>query len=111
MKLSALQKYILKQAGQTKDKTLAKAAIEQFYQGYKKRPTPQDILTIITHSVERLIQDGLAIGYGWKTAHKWYIRKIKLTPPGRKLAKGLLGVQQKLPLKNSKGKNQKSKLK
>ena len=105
MKLSALQKYILKQAGQTKDKTLAKAAIEQFYQSYKKRPTPQDILTIITHSVERLIQDGLAIGYGWKTPQKWYIRQVKLTPQGRKLAKGLFGVQQRLPLKNLKGKS------
>ena len=104
MKLSALQKYILKQAGQTKDKTLAKAAIEQFYQGYKKRPTPQDILTIITRSVERLIADELVVGYGSKTAHRWYIRQVKLTPQGRKLAKGLFGVQQRLPLKNLKGK-------
>ncbi len=102
MKLSALQKYILKQCFQTKDKIISKSVLEKFYSNVKSKPNPKDVINTITKSVERLIKKELVIGYGWKTPHKWFINKVKLTPKGAKLARRLLGVQQKLPfIKNS----------
>lgn len=109
MKLSELQKYILKQAWQAKDKTVTKDILNKFYNGCKKKPKPKDLITIITKSVERLIKKELVIGYGWRTPHKWFIRHVKLTPKGRKTTRSLFGIQQKLPLKNAKIKIKKSK--
>ena len=97
MKLSELQKYILRQAWQSKDKTVSKNILERFYGGIKSKP--KDLISIITKSVERLIKKELVIGYGWKTPHKWFIRQVKLTPKGKRAARNLFGIQQKLPLK------------
>jgi hypothetical protein len=99
MKLSALQKYILRQSFQAKDKTISKAVLGRFYSDKKTKPKSKDFPNIITKSVERLIKKELVIGYGWKTPHKWFINKVKLTPQGIKAAKQLFGVQQKLPFK------------
>ncbi len=104
MKLSALQKYILKQCFQTKDKIISKSVLEKFYNGSKAKPKPKDLINIVTKSVERLIKKELVIGYGWKTPHKWFIKQVKLMPRGAKVAKSLLGVQQRLPLKSRKSK-------
>ncbi|MDD2806951.1 MAG: hypothetical protein PHW95_00295 [Patescibacteria group bacterium] len=100
MKLSPLQKYILIQGIGAKDKTISKSVLEKFYSSKAVKPNAKDIISIITKSVERLIKKELIIGYGWKTPQKWYIRQGKLTPKGIKAAKDLLGIQQKLPLKN-----------
>lgn len=100
MKLSPLQKYTLQQCFGAKDKTISKAVLEKFYVGKSARPNKKDVISIITKSVERLIKKDLVIGYGWKTPQKWYIRQCKLTPNGVSVARGLLGTQQKLPLKN-----------
>ncbi|MFA5022449.1 MAG: hypothetical protein WC508_05205 [Patescibacteria group bacterium] len=97
MKLSALQKYILKQCAQAREKAISKTVLENFYSN--KSDKPKDIVNIITKSVERLIHKELVIGHGWKTTHKWYITQVKLTPKGKKLAKNFFGVQQKLPFK------------
>jgi len=99
MKLSALQKYILKQCLQTKDKIISKSVLEKFYSNAKSKPSPKDVINTITKSVERLIKKELVTGYGAKTSHKWFIRQVRLTPKGVKVARTLFGVQQKLPLK------------
>ena len=100
MKLSALQKYILKQCLQAKDKIISKSVLEKFYSNVKTKPSEKDIINTITKSVERLIKKELVTGYGFKTPHKWFIRQVKLTPKGTKVARTLFGVQQKLPLNN-----------
>jgi len=100
MKLSALQKYILKQCLQTKDKIVSKGMLERFYNGKPSAPKSKDAINIITKSVDRLIKKELVTGYGVKTPHKWFIKQVKLTPKGAKVARGLFGVQQKLPFKN-----------
>lgn len=104
MKLSGLQKFILKQAWASKDKTISKEMIEKFYLGKTHKPKAKDIITIITRSIERLIVDDLIIGYGSKTSHKWFIRQVKLTPVGKRIAKNLFGIQQILKLKSKKAK-------
>lgn len=67
----------------------------QFYGGEKSK----DAVNIITKSIERLIDREMLTGYGVRTPHKWFLKEIKLTPKGRKMAKKLLGEQQTLPLK------------
>ena len=97
MKLSELQKYILKQAWQSESKTAAKGVLEKFYDFDKRKP--KDIISIITKSVDRLIKKDLVAGYGHKTAKKWFISQVRLTTKGRKTARNLFGIQQKLPFK------------
>jgi len=54
---------------------------------------------IVTNSMERLIDKGLAIGYGRRTPCKWFITHIKLTKQGIKKAVEILeSKQRKLPL-------------
>ena len=96
MKLSKLQKYILKQAYLSRGR-LAKAKMLKFYDKYKKKPKHDDMVNIITKSVDRLIKKELLVGHGIKTAKKWFVREVKMTPRGRKWAKQIFGQQMKLP--------------
>ena len=93
MRHSALQKFILKLVyarGPRCTRTLFLA----FY----KQPTDADV-KIITRSIERLIEKGLLIGFGHKTAEKWFTETVTLTPTGRAAAKSLFGKQQRLPFR------------
>jgi len=105
MKLSDLQKYILRQAWENPRKTVGKTTIERFYSTLKDKPARKDIITIITKSAERLIAKDLVTGFGHKTAKKWFITEIKLTAAGRKKARDLFGIQQKLPFHSKKKTN------
>lgn len=98
MQLSPLQRYILTQAVGSPQGALRRGAIAHFYDDAARRPKPRDLATIIARSVERLIAKALVVGYGRKTAYKWYIDRVRLTPKGRGAARKLLGVQQALPL-------------
>jgi len=104
MKFSSLQKYILRQAYLNKGKSSRKR-LEKFYENKKKKPKQEDIVNIITKSIDRLIKKELMIGQGIKTAKKWFVKEIRLTPQGRKWAKKLLGEQLKLPFKKGKNKS------
>lgn len=91
MRLSDLQKYILKQtyvAGPRCPRTV-------FERYYKK--TSENDQDVITRSIERLIGRGLLVGYGHKTSEKFYIQKVSLTPTGRKVARELRLRDQQLP--------------
>jgi hypothetical protein len=99
MKLSSLQKYILKQAWQNNKARISRVVLEKFYTNNKKAPAKKIRANIITKSIERLIDKGLLVGFGEKTQHKLFIRQIKLTPKGKKTALGLLGKQAELPFK------------
>lgn len=70
-----------------------------YYEGKKKPPKREDQVNTVTKALERMIDYELLTGYGVRTPHKWYIKEIKLTSKGRKLAKTLFGKQQHLPLK------------
>lgn len=62
-------------------------------------PKMEDRVKIVTKSLERLIDKGFLIGYGVRTPKKWFIKEIKLTAIGRKVAKSLQGKQASLPFK------------
>lgn len=104
MYLSLLQKYILSQCYFSKGKKCLKKDLVKFYNNQKIKP--KKIQKILTKSADRLIKKELAVAYGERTARKWYIKEIKLTSLGRKIAKQLRGEQQHLLLtyKNMKNK-------
>ncbi|MEK7073463.1 MAG: hypothetical protein AAB974_03445 [Patescibacteria group bacterium] len=82
--LSALQKRILLSALAAKNGRRTPVA------GHKTR--------VVSRALDRLITRGLVIGMGVKTAQKWYITGVRLTPAGRRAARALAGQQQRLPL-------------
>ncbi|MCR4280629.1 MAG: hypothetical protein NUV82_04380 [Candidatus Komeilibacteria bacterium] len=91
--LSALQKYILLTAldqGRTK---VNRGTFIGYYRKYPKHvKSPGKVLAV---SVDRLIARGLLTGYGEKTRTKLFIREVRLTPLGRRLAKKLQGEQKR----------------
>ena len=99
MPLSALQKYILRQGLGGKKRSVPKERLLNFYADKSAKPKLEDQINIITKSAERLINSGLARGLGIKTAEKWFIREVILTPLVVKRARQLLGRQQELPFK------------
>ncbi len=80
--LSRLQQYILEEClargGQCPRRIFDDSLIDKHSRAqrgnYKK---------IITQSIERLIDRGLAVGYGIKTKEKLFIQRVRLTPQGR----------------------------
>jgi len=99
MRLSPLQKYILRNCYLTPPMKLGRSGFVRFYNGAVKKPKTADVVNIITKSLESLIDKELMTGYGVRTPHKWYIKEVKLTSKGRKTARRLLGEQQVLPFK------------
>lgn len=95
MRLSDLQRYILRHAIGAPKAVINRSTFTAFYQ---RRTAPHSIADSITESLERLIDKGLMTGYGRRTPKKWFIEQIRLTSAGRRIAKTLLGTQQKLPL-------------
>lgn len=86
----------------TPSRSVARVGFTKFYDSQKQKPKKQDIVNIITKSLESLIDKELMTGYGVRTSQKWYIKEVKLTPRGRKLGRKLLGEQQELPFKLAK---------
>lgn len=98
MRLSNLQKYILRECYRTKGYRLNRELLLGFYGVDSK--TKEDLrVKIITQSIESLIDREFLVGYGLRTPHKWFITEIKLTGIGLKTTKKLLGEQLILPLK------------
>lgn len=98
MKLSHLQKYVLGLGYAEKDK-FSRGKILRFYDKVKRPPKMEDRVNIVTKSLERLIDKGFLVGYGVRTPKKWFIKEIKLTAVGRKMARTLQGKQVPLPFK------------
>lgn len=101
MRLSSLQKYILVQSYLSRRSLYPRDEFRSFYKDQKEAPKQEDQQNAMTKSIERLIDKGLLTGYGRRTPEKWYIDTIRLMPAGRRMAKSLLGQQQRLPLKLS----------
>lgn len=105
MRLSALQKSILKDVYASRTAQSSRKGLERFYTRSTSRPKSEEIQNSITKSLERLIDKGLLIGYGRRTPRKWFIDTLKLTPLGRRQARVLQGEQQRLPLFRTKLRN------
>lgn len=96
MGISGLQKHILRTCAAHGGRAGREVFIE-FYE--KDSPKHDDQVNAITKALERLIDRELLTGYGIRTPHKWYIKEVRLTSKGKKVARKLFGEQQILPLK------------
>lgn len=98
MRLSNLQKYILRACFNAKGYRLNREVLLDFYNTSAK--SKKELRAkIITQSIESLIDRELLVGYGLRTSHKWFITEIRLTEVGVKVTKKLLGEQLELPIK------------
>lgn len=95
MRLSSFGRFILISCFSARGK-LGRAGFIEFFKGKEHRP--KDLVETLTKMLERLIDKGLLVGYGVRTPKKWYIKEVRLTPIGRRLARKLRGEQQRLPL-------------
>lgn len=95
MRLSALQRYILRECYQSRQKLISR---QPFAKHYPPKTPKTTVINSITASLERLIDKGLMIGFGRRTPEKWFIDNVRLTPLGRRVARQTFGQQQKLPL-------------
>jgi hypothetical protein len=102
MRLSLLQKFILRSVYESRLKRFPRDTFVEFYQQKKTQISGGDKVKSITKSIERLIDKEMMVGYGVRTPHKWYIHEVKLTVKGRREGKRLRGEQQQLPLRSSK---------
>lgn len=96
MRLSALQRHILRECYQYRQSVVPRQPFAKFYPAKTARSL---IVDSVTASLERLIDKGLLIGFGRRTPRKWFIETVRLTALGRREAKKALGQQQQLPLK------------
>lgn len=95
MRLSALQRHILRECYQFPKSRVPRLPFTTFY---KKSASDVMVTDSITVSLERLIDRGFLIGFGRRTPAKWFIEEVKLTPLGRRTARASFGKQQELPL-------------
>ena len=93
MKLSALQKFILIQSLLQGGK-IERGVFRRFYGKLAKSAKEKYQESIITKSLEHLIDRELLVGYGKRTPHKWFLTHITLTKKGLKVALGLLEQRQ-----------------
>ncbi|HAO81800.1 MAG TPA: hypothetical protein DDW92_02550 [Candidatus Veblenbacteria bacterium] len=99
MRLSPLQKFILKACYTSSARVIGRSGFIKFYETQKQKPKAGDMVNIITKSLESLIDKGLMVGYGIRTPEKWYIKEVRLLPQGRRVGRKLLGEQQTFPFK------------
>ncbi|MFZ2190512.1 MAG: hypothetical protein WA057_06660 [Candidatus Magasanikiibacteriota bacterium] len=115
MKLSLLQKYILLKCYEKGGK-LDRKVFRSFYgktiesfDSAQDKPAKEKSFSfaqdkykesIITRSLEHLIDREFMTGFGRRTPHKWFITHVSLTKKGTKISQDLLNErQEKLPLK------------
>ncbi len=99
MRLSKLQIYILKQLYWLKSRNVQRQVLYSYYDKLKKKPEAKILQDTVTQSLENLISKGLIAASGNKTAKKFYIHYVRLTPKGRKWVKHSLDKQKSLPFK------------
>lgn len=93
MRLSRFERYVLQCVFDAGGKTDRRRFL-RYYQGQDDPPSRDDQVNTITKALERMIDKELLVGYGVRTPKKWYIKEVRLTPVGRRVARKLKGEQQ-----------------
>ncbi len=95
-RLSRLQKAILRTCYPLR----GWVARQRFHElGRKEATRAKDVGDVVTKALERLVDRGFLVGYGIRTKEKWFIKDVRLTPAGRRVARKVAGEQQALPLR------------
>ena len=98
MRLSSLQKFILKKCYYSKSFRVERGKFLEFYKKDGKAKKEMQAKSV-TGSIESLIDKELMTGYGVRTTHKWFIKQVSLTAKGKRQSKKLIGEQLSLKLK------------
>jgi hypothetical protein len=98
MRLGPLQKYIII-SSRTRRGPVPRKVFLEYYKGEKNSPNLDDRINAITKALEKMVRGNLIIAEGVKTAEKFFIQRVKLTKEGRRIAKKVMGSQQKLPIR------------
>ena len=94
--LSPLQRYVLLKCYNQKGGKMKRDVFVGFYNG--KKVKKHDQVNTVTKSLERMIKRGLLVGYGMRTAERWFIKELKITRTGIKVwERWLVERQRKLP--------------
>ncbi len=80
--LSKLQQHILEECA-ARGGSISRQILDTNYSLSSSRSSAVNYKKVITQSIERLIDRGLAVGYGIKTKEKLFIQRVRLTPQGR----------------------------
>lgn len=100
MRLSKLQKYVLTSFLLNKTSVKLKSDFYNFYSADFFKKHKKALMDSVHKSLDNLVAKDLLIAFGRKTAAKWFITKVKITPPGKKLAFEIIkNRQRKLPIK------------
>lgn len=98
MRLSALQKQLvllcLDRAGKC-----GRSVFDSLYERDHISASRKTAQNVVTKALENLIDKGFMVGEAVRTQKKWYIKAVRLTAIGRKLARQLRGQQLRMKLK------------
>jgi DNA-binding MarR family transcriptional regulator len=100
MRLSGLQKYILTKCYYDRNSIAGKHEFYSFYSKNELEKHKKSVQDTVHKSIDSLVEKDLLVAYGHRTAHKWFIHKVRITSRGKKLIRELIkGRQRKLPIK------------
>ncbi len=92
MRLSTLQKQLvllcLDRAGKC-----GRQVLDSVYERDHTSASRKTAQNVVTSALENLIDKGFMVGEAVRTPKKWYIKAVRLSPLGRKLARELRGKQ------------------
>ncbi|MFH1523322.1 MAG: hypothetical protein ABIE43_05940 [Patescibacteria group bacterium] len=98
MRLSKLQRNILKEGYLNRNNTKLKVDFYHFYPKKELEKNKKNIQDVLHKSLESMVVKDLIVAFGHKTAKKWFIEKVKLTAKGKRIARELIKKRQrKLP--------------
>jgi len=97
--LSKLQQTILEEC-MARGGSFSRREVGRIVSGAASKAKKENLTSVVTQSIERLIDRGFLVGYGTKTQEKLFISRIRITPAGRReVYKFRVQRQIKLPLK------------
>ena len=80
--------------------TVEKAVFFKYYSKKEREEKKNSTQIRIQNSIENMVDKNWAVAIGYRTKQKFYIKKVKLTAKGVKMAESILKKKQrKLPIK------------
>jgi len=92
MRMSALQKSLLLTSLERGGRA-SKTILDISHQNKRPASGKRNAQNVVTKTLENLIDKGFLVGEGVRTPKKWYIKAVRLTAVGRRIAKELRGKQ------------------
>ena len=92
MRLSSLQKQVLLSCFEHGGRS-TKRILDALHQSANTTASKKTAQSVVAKALENLIDKECVIGEGVRTPHKWYIRNVRLTAVGRRIARQLRGKQ------------------